>query len=196
MKFRKSLLLIITLLLGSWVIADINVSGTLHNQYGKTISDAEIFINDLHVIKPNSNGTFSVQINNDIKSITIRSFNFYTHKIKANFTEKKLELGEIHLIPRLLWTDKSIKIYSEKSTDYGKFSHKKFEGTSKNRRPRYKRWIINGRSKFYNTEGKLTTTLKFKEGVLVVYRRTSRLKYHRYTVVMNDKQEIILDLTS
>ena len=121
MKFRKSLFLIIALLLGSWVIADINVSGTLHNQYGKTISDAEIFINYLHVIKPNSNGTFSVQINNDIKSITIRSFNFYTHKIKANFTEKRLELGEIHLIPRLLWTDKSIKIYSEKSTDYGKF---------------------------------------------------------------------------
>ena len=56
--------------------------------------------------------------------------------------------------------------------------------------------VIHGQSKFYNTEGKLVTTLKFKEGLLVVYKRTSRLKRLEYSVVMNEKYEVILDLTS
>ena len=196
MRLRESILLIITLVVSSWVSADSNISGILHNQYGKTVSDAEIFINDTHVFQPNTDGTFSIQIKNDIKSITIRSFEFYSHKIIADFNQKELDFGEIHLIPRLLWTDKCIKLYREKSADHGKFSHKKFEGMSKAKRPRYKKWVIHGQSKFYNTEGKLVTTLKFKEGLLVVYKRTSRLKRLEYSVVMNEKYEVILDLTS
>jgi hypothetical protein len=121
MRLRESILLIITLVVSSWVSADSNISGILHNQYGKTVSDAEIFINDTHVFQPNTDGTFSIQIKNDIKSITIRSFEFYSHKIIVDFNQKELDFGEIHLIPRLLWTDKCIKLYREKSADHGKF---------------------------------------------------------------------------
>ena len=196
MRLQDSILLIVTLVMSSLVSADSNISGSLHNQYGKIVSDAEIFINDTHVFQPNTDGTFSIQIKNDIKSITIRSFEFYSHKIMANFAQRELDLGEIYLIPRLLWTDKCIKLHHEKSADHGKFSHKKFEGMSKDKKPRYKKWVIHGRSKFYDTKGRLVTTLKFKKGVLVVYRRASRLKWLKYSVIMNEKHEIILDLTS
>lgn len=196
MRMKGSILLIVLLVVSLGVFANSSISGTLYNQYGKVISDAEIFINGTHVFRPNSDGIFSVQIKEDIQNITIRSFEFYSHKIKANFSQQNLDLGKIHLIPRLLWTDKSIKLYYENSTDYSKFSHKRFEEEGRNKKPRYRRWIIDGRSKFYNTEGKLVSTLKFKKGVLIMYRRKNGKKWSEHIVEMNEKHEVILDLTS
>ena len=46
MKIRLTCLGIILFAFKLWILADSNITGVLYNQYGKPISDAEIFIND------------------------------------------------------------------------------------------------------------------------------------------------------
>ena len=88
MKTRLTCLGIILFIFKFWISADSNITGVLYNQYGKPISDAEIFINDTHVSKSNEDGSFYIYISENIEHITIRSFRFYTHKIKKNLVKR------------------------------------------------------------------------------------------------------------
>ena len=62
MKIRLTCLGIILFAFKLWILADSNITDVLYNQYGKPISDAEIFINDTHVFKSNEDGSFSIYI--------------------------------------------------------------------------------------------------------------------------------------
>ena len=195
MKIRLTCLGIILFAFKFWISADSNITGVLYNQYGKPISDAEIFINDTHVFKSNEDGSFSIYISEYIQNITVRSFRFYTHSIKANFNQKNINLGELYLVPRLLWTDKATRLQFNNYTADDKFEKKRFELRSNNKSHRYKKWILHGRSKFYNDEDKLITILKFKKGKLIYSKRSHNKEWHKIMVNMNEKGEIILDFT-
>lgn len=178
-----------------WMSADANITGVLYNQYGKPISDAEIFINDTHVFKSKEDGSFSIYISENIEHITVRSFRFYAHSIRADFNQKNIDLGELYLVPRLIWTDKATRLKFNNYTDDDKFEKKRFELRGNNRSHRYKKWIFHGRSKFYNDEDKLITILKFKKGKLIYSKRSHNKEWHKIMVNMNEKGEIILDFT-
>lgn len=110
MKIIKLIPLVVAIVISSWTQAESSITGILLDQYGEPISDAEIFINDAHVSKSNEKGSFNINLNEDIKKVTIRSFSFYAHNIKADFTQKNIDLGELYLIPRVIWTNKPIKV--------------------------------------------------------------------------------------
>ena len=195
MKIRLTCLGIILFAFKLWILADSNITGVLYNQYGKPISDAEIFINDKHVFKSNEDGSFSIYISENIQNITVRSFHFYTHKIKVKFTQQNIDLGELYLVPRLIWTDKATRLKLNDYTDDDKFEKKRFELRGNNKSHRYKKWIFHGRSKFYNDKDKLITILKFKKGKLIYSKRNQNKEWHKIIVNMNEKEEIILDFT-
>jgi hypothetical protein len=195
MKIRLTCLGIILFAFKFWILADSNITGVLYNQYGKPVSDAEIFINDTHVFKSNEDGSFSIYISEYIENITVRLFRFYAHSIKANFNQKNINLGELYLVPRLLWTDKATRLKFNNYTDDDKFEKKRFELRGNNKSHRYKKWIFHGRSKFYNDEDKLITILKFKKGKLIYSKRNQNKEWHKIIVNMNEKEEIILNFT-
>ena len=195
MKIRLTCLGIILFAFKFWILADSNITGVLYNQYGKPVSDAEIFINNTHVFKSNEDGSFSIYISEYIENITVRSFRFYAHSIKANFNQKNINLGELYLVPRLLWTDKATRLKFNNYTDDDKFEKKRFELRGNNKSHRYKKWIFHGRSKFYNDEDKLITILKFIKGKLIYSKRNQNKEWHKIIVNMNEKEEIILDFT-
>ena len=195
MKIRLTCVGIILFAFKFWILADSNITGVLYNQYGKPISGAEVFINDTHVFKSNEDGSFSIFVSENIEHITIRSFRFYTHKIKVKFTQKNIDLGELYLVPRLLWTDKATHLKFNSHTGHDKFERKRFKLKGNNKSHRYKKWIFHGRSKFYNDKDKLITILKFKKGKLIYSKRSQNKEWHKIIVNMNEKEEIILDFT-
>ena len=181
--------------LNFWVTAGTNITGVLFNQYGKTISDAEIFINNTHVYSPEEDGSFSIYTTEDVEHITIHSFQFFSHNIRVNFTTKDIALRNLYLIPKLIWTDKVVQTPLNSDSDNGKFVRKKFE-IGKSQKSQYGKWLLHGKSKFYNDENKLITTLKFKKGKLIYIKRNHLRKRQKNRVYINKKNEVIVDLTT
>ncbi len=196
MKIIKLIPLVVAIVISSWTQAESSITGILLDQHGEPISDAEIFINDAHVSKSNEKGYFNINLNEDIKKVTIRSFSFYAHNIKADFTQKNIDLGELYLIPRVIWTNKSINTHFDSYSGGDEFKKKRFKSMLKNSDKRYSRWVPHGRSKYYNQAGKLITTLKFKKGKLIYSKRNHNKNCNKLAVNINEKFEVMLDLTS
>ena len=51
-----------------------SISGQLNSPFGTSISEAEVFINNISIINPNADGSFTIHSEEAIKSLTIYSF--------------------------------------------------------------------------------------------------------------------------
>lgn len=51
-----------------------SISGQLNSPFGTSISEAKVFINNISIINPNADGSFTIHSEEAIKSLTIYSF--------------------------------------------------------------------------------------------------------------------------
>lgn len=169
-----------------------SISGQLNSPFGTSISEAEVFINNISIINPNADGSFTIHSEEAIKSLTIYSFLYIPIFIECDVNNQNINLGNIYLIPKIIWSDKKKNRYLLEHIDNSKFKGKNHKNAKKERHTNQKRWIIHGKSKFYDVNGKIQTKLIYRNGMLVAIKRKNKRRWQKNKVQINDKSQIIL----